>query len=122
LQSDAPGGRAGREEQVSLNLNDISHHKLRGEETRVLLQDHGGGGGDQNGGGVGPGAGPAALQPPPYNPNCSGPGPSSPGPSTTSAIVTMSRPPGSLAGARVTDLLGPTEGPEPGGQVKISNL
>jgi len=126
-------GKQGREEQVSLNLNDISSHTKQIGETSRLVQQ---GGGEQNGGG----GSNQVLQPPSYTPpnldlssstnnSCPPPPQSSSSAivtmsnatsTTTSAIVTMT----STPTARVTDLFDTERGSgsDPGSQVKISNL
>merc|ERR1712013_488235 len=128
-QSDSKG----REEQVSLNLNDISSHTKQIGETSRLVQQ---GVGEQNGGG----GSNQVLQPPSYTPptfdlssstnNSCPPPPQSSSSAivtmsnatsmTTSAIVTMT----STPTARVTDLFDSERGSgsDPGSQVKISNL
>jgi len=126
-------GKQGREEQVSLNLNDISSHTKQIGETSRLVQQ---GVGEQNGGG----GSNQVLQPPSYTPptldlssstnnSCPPPPQSSSSAivtmsnatsTTTSAIVTMT----STPTARVTDLFDSERGSgsDPGSQVKISNL
>jgi len=126
-------GKQGREEQVSLNLNDISSHTKQIGETSRLVQQ---GVGEQNGGG----GSNQVLQPPSYTPpnldlssstnnSCPPPPQSSSSAivtmsnatsTTTSAIVTMT----STPTARVTDLFDTERGSgsDPGSQVKISNL
>jgi len=126
-------GKQGREEQVSLNLNDISSHSKQIGETSRLVQQ---GGGEQNGGG----GSNQVLSPPSYTPpnldlssstnnSCPPPPQSSSSAivtmsnatsTTTSAIVTMT----STPTARVTDLFDSERGSgsDPGSQVKISNL
>jgi len=126
-------GKQGREEQVSLNLNDISSHSKQIGETSRLVQQ---GVGEQNGGG----GSNQVLQPPSYTPptldlssstnnSCPPPPQSSSSAivtmsnatsTTTSAIVTMT----STPTARVTDLFDTERGSgsDPGSQVKISNL
>jgi len=126
-------GKQGREEQVSLNLNDISSHTKQIGETSRLVQQ---GGGEQNGGG----GSNQVLSPPSYTPpnldlssstnnSCPPPPQSSSSAivtmsnatsTTTSAIVTMT----STPTARVTDLFDSERGSgsDPGSQVKISNL
>merc|ERR1712080_587273 len=124
-------GKQGREEQVSLNLNDISSHTKQIGETSRLVQQ---GVGEQNGGG----GSNQVLQPPSYTPptldlsssnnSCPPPPQSSSSAivtmsnatsTTTSAIVTMT----STPTARVTDLFDSERGSgsDPGSQVKISN-
>jgi len=126
-------GKQGREEQVSLNLNDISSHtKQIGETSRLVQQSVG----EQNGGG----GSNQVLSPPSYTPpnldlssstnnSCPPPPQSSSSAivtmsnatsTTTSAIVTMT----STPTARVTDLFDTERGSgsDPGSQVKISNL
>lgn len=137
-------GKQGRDEQVSLNLNDISPHtKQMGETSRLVQQgipsDHfvGQERQEQNGGG---GTSNNTTNHPPPNLDFSSnscPPPPHPPPhsssssaivtmsgttsTTTSAIVTMTSTPSS---ARVTDLFDTERGPgaDPGSQVKISNL
>jgi len=126
-------GKQGREEQVSLNLNDISSHTKQIGETSRLVQQ---GVGEQNGGG----GSNQVLSPPSYTPpnldlssstnnSCPPPPQSSSSAivtmsnatsTTTSAIVTMT----STPTARVTDLFDTERGSgsDPGSQVKISNL
>jgi len=126
-------GKQGREEQVSLNLNDISSHTKQIGETSRLVQQ---GVGEQNGGG----GSNQVLSPPSYTPpnldlssstnnSCPPPPQSSSSAivtmshatsTTTSAIVTMT----STPTARVTDLFDSERGSgsDPGSQVKISNL
>lgn len=136
-------GKQGRDEQVSLNLNDISSHtKQMGETSRLVQQgvpsDHlVGERQDQNGGGGGVAIHPPHSHPPPTLDFSSSTNNSCPPPSfttsssaivtmsgttatTTSAIVTMT----STPSARVTDLFDTERGQpaEPGSQVKISNL
>jgi len=133
-------GKQGRDEQVSLNLNDISSHtKQMGETSRLVQQgvpsDHFvGERQEQNGGG---GSNNTSSHPPltlDFSSNSCPPPPPPPHSSssaivtmsgttstTTSAIVTMTSPPSS---GRVTDLFDTERGPgaDPGSQVKISNL
>jgi len=144
-------GKQGRDEQVSLNLNDISSHtKQMGETSRLVQQgvpsDHfvgqerqeqNGGGGTSNNTGMLPQNHP---HPPTldFSSNSCPPPPPPPAPhssasssaivtmsgttsTTTSAIVTMTSTPSS---ARVTDLFDTErgQGADPGSQVKISNL
>jgi len=137
-------GKQGRDEQVSLNLNDISPHtKQMGETSRLVQQgipsDHfvGQERQEQNGGGAT--SNNTTNHPPPnldFSSNSCPPPPHPPPHSssssaivtmsgttstTTSAIVTMTSTPSS---ARVTDLFDTERGPgaDPGSQVKISNL
>merc|ERR1712108_57747 len=122
-------GKQGRDEQVSLNLNDISPHtKQMGETSRLVQQgipsDHfvGQERQEQNGGGGTSNTWPPPPHPPPHSSSSSAivtmSGTTS---TTTSAIVTMTSTPSS---ARVTDLFDTERGPgaAPGSQVKISNL
>jgi len=134
-------GKQGRDEQVSLNLNDISSHtKQMGETSRLVQQgvpsDHFVG--EQQNGGGGAGTNNTTSHPPPppsldFSTNsCPPPHPqpshssssailtmSGTTSTTTSAIVTMTSTPSS---ARVTDLFDTERGADPGSQVKISNL
>jgi len=144
-------GKQGRDEQVSLNLNDISSHtKQMGETSRLVQQgvpsDHfvgqerqeqNGGGGTSNNTGMLPQNHPhpptldfssnsCPPPPPPAAPHSSASSSaivtmSGPTSTTTSAIVTMTSTPSS---ARVTDLFDTErgQGADPGSQVKISNL
>jgi len=143
-------GKQGRDEQVSLNLNDISSHtKQMGETSRLVQQgvpsDHfvgqerqeqNGGGGTSNNTGMLPQNHPhpptldfssnSCPPPPPPAPHSSASSSaivtmSGTTSTTTSAIVTMTSTPSS---ARVTDLFDTErgQGADPGSQVKISNL
>jgi len=133
-------GKQGRDEQVSLNLNDISSHtKQTGETSRLVQQGVPSDRfvGEQNGGGSNKTQShhnhPPTLD---FSSNsCPPPNPPPPAHSsssaivtmssagttstTTSAIVTMTSTPSS---GRVTDLFDTERGADPGSQVKISNL